>query len=144
MQDVKKRWANGRGYRQQHHFYSAILKYGWGNIKHIIVATDLTKKEAGRLEQELISLHKTTDKKYGYNKSIGGEYSRCGLKGLHYNQRKKNPLSKSVVCVELNITFDTMTDAYEKMNVDISAIAKCCKGQRKRAGGYHWQYKDAK
>lgn len=144
MQSVERRWANGYGYRHQKHFYSAILKYGWDNIEHIIVAENLTKEEAGRLEQELIAIHKTCDRKYGYNKSLGGEYSRYGVTNLHYNQRKNNRASRSVVCVELNIVFDTMTDAKERLKIDVSAIAKCCKGQRKRAGGYHWQYKDAK
>lgn len=142
-QNVKKRWANGRGYRVQSHFYNAILKYGWENIEHIVVAENLTKEEAGRLEQELIAKYKTCDRRCGYNKSLGGEYSRYGVKGLHYNQGKSNKASKGVVCVELSIAFDTMTEAKEHLNIDVSAIAKCCKGQRKRAGGYHWQYKDA-
>lgn len=142
-QDVKRRWANGIGYRQQKHFYNAIIKYGWDNIEHIVIARDLTKRAAGELEQRLIAKHKTTDRRYGYNKSVGGEYSRNGVKGLHYNQKADNPLSKGVICVELNIVFDTITDACQELNVDDSNIAKCCKGQRASAGGYHWRYKDA-
>lgn len=143
MQSADKRWANGLGYRHQKHFYYAILKYGWDNIKHVVVASGLTKSEAGELERNLIAEHKTTDRNYGYNISPGGEYSRYGVKNLHYNQKKNNPASKSVVCVELNVVFDTMTEAQETMCIDVSNIVKCCKGQRKRAGGYHWQYKDA-
>jgi predicted GIY-YIG superfamily endonuclease len=142
MQSVKKRWANGLGYRRQKYFFNAILKYGWDNIEHIVVASGLSKQDAGALERKLINKHKTSDRKYGYNNSLGGEYSRYGVKDLHYNQRESNPASKSVVCVELNVVFNTMTDAHEKMSVDVSAIAKCCKGQRKSAGGYHWRYKD--
>lgn len=142
MQDVKRRWANGKGYKHQQHFYNAILKYGWDNIEHIVVAENLTRKEAGNLEQELIARHKTYNRVYGYNTSLGGEYSRYGAKGLHYNQGKENPLSKSVLCVELNLVFDTMTDACKTLRIDVSGIAKCCKGQRKSAGGYRWRYND--
>jgi hypothetical protein len=141
MQDAKRRWANGLGYRHQKHFYSAIVKYGWDNIEHVVIAENLSKADAGKLERDLISEHNTTDRRYGYNKSIGGEYSRSGVKNLHYNQGDKNPARKSVVCVELNITFSTMTDAYKSIGTDVSAIAKCCRGKRETAGGYHWRYK---
>jgi hypothetical protein len=141
MQNVKKRWAKGNGYRHQKHFFNAILKYGWDNIEHIIIESNLTKEMAGALEKKLIEQHKTNDRNYGYNISSGGEYSRHGVKNLHYNQGEDNPLSKSVVCIELNLTFATMTEANKRTGVDISGIAKCCKGKRKKAGGYHWRYK---
>ena len=28
------RWAEGKGYQTNKHFYSAIQKYGWSSIKH--------------------------------------------------------------------------------------------------------------
>ena len=33
-QNPLKRWANGRGYCKNKHFYKAILKYGWDNFQH--------------------------------------------------------------------------------------------------------------
>lgn len=42
------RWGhNGIGYKRNTHFYNAIKLYGWENIKHIIIATDLTLQDAG-------------------------------------------------------------------------------------------------
>ena len=32
-------------------------------------------------------------------------------------------------------------DAAKELNIDGSSIRKCCKGQLKTAGGYHWCYK---
>ena len=32
----ERRWRNGNGYKDNEHFYRAILKYGWDNIKHEI------------------------------------------------------------------------------------------------------------
>ena len=139
-QNPKCRWNNGKHYICNKEFYNDILKYGWNNIKHIIIENHLTYDEASQLEQETIKKFQTTNKKYGYNKSIGGKYSRNGIKNLHYNIKNNNPASRKVLCVELNVIFNTMTDAKEQLDVDVSAITKCCKGKRHTTGGYHWQY----
>lgn len=31
------RWANGKGYSYNKHFYRAIQKYGWDNFEHRIL-----------------------------------------------------------------------------------------------------------
>lgn len=40
------RWENGTGYTKQHQpvMYYAIQKYGWNNVKHEILFTDLTEE----------------------------------------------------------------------------------------------------
>ena len=50
--------------------------------------------------------------------------------------------NKGVVCVETGEVFSSIRQASKSSNVDFSAIAKCCKGKRKSAGGYHWRYVD--
>ena len=68
------RWGkNGSNYRGQV-FYLAILKYGWDNIKHEILYTDLSKEEAEHKEVELIAEYKSNNKEYGYNIDNGGNY----------------------------------------------------------------------
>lgn len=69
---------NGIGYRSQQLFWRAIQKYGWNNIEHIIIATNLSKDLAYKLEIMLISEYKSNNPKYGYNSSIGGEVSPLG------------------------------------------------------------------
>ena len=49
-----QRWANGHGYVKNTYFYNAIIKYGWDNIEHIIIASNLSKDEACNLEKALI------------------------------------------------------------------------------------------
>lgn len=89
----EERWENGHGYYGQP-FYNAILKYGWDNFEHDILFTDLMESEAKEKEIELIEEYKSSNSKYGYNASIGGESAngmvhteetkekiRCSLKG---------------------------------------------------------------
>lgn len=71
-QKPKKRWLNGKGYRNNNLFYNSILKYGWQNFEHKILYTNLTKKEAEFKEIELISKYKSNCRKYGYNIENGG------------------------------------------------------------------------
>ena len=72
MRDVNKRWRNGKGYMTQKVVYNAILKYGWDNITHQVFECD-TESEMKYLERYLISFYNTTDHRYGYNVSTGGE-----------------------------------------------------------------------
>lgn len=34
------------------------------------------------------------------------------------------------------------SDAMKELNIDASAITKCCRGKLKKAGGYRWKYKN--
>lgn len=70
---VEQRWGhNGHNYKGQV-FENAIKKYGWDNIKHVVLFTGLSKEEAEQKEIELIARYKTTDKRYGYNVENGGK-----------------------------------------------------------------------
>lgn len=71
-QDLRKRWMSGNGYRHSPHFYAAIKKYGWEAFEHYILATDLSKDVAERLEIELIAQYNSTDPRFGYNCDRGG------------------------------------------------------------------------
>ena len=68
-----KRWNNGNGYRKNIHFFRAIVKYGWNNIKHEILYTDLTEREAKAKEIDLIAQYNSTNINFGYNITKGGD-----------------------------------------------------------------------
>lgn len=75
-QKPSKRWNNGKGYIGNKYFYHAIEKYGWENIEHTIIASDLSKEDACALEESFISVYDTTNPQFGYNISAGGEANR--------------------------------------------------------------------
>lgn len=72
-QAIKKRWANGKGYKSCPAIYKAINKYGWENFKKEILLENTTENEAKSLETMLIKIHKSDNKKYGYNLTEGGD-----------------------------------------------------------------------
>ena len=84
MQDVSKRWQNGKGYKNNPYFNNVIQKYGWQSFLHEVLYTNLTKEEAEQKEIELISCYKSNHRDYGYNISNGGECS-----GKHSEETKQ-------------------------------------------------------
>ena len=110
------RWNHGNGYSKNVHFFNAIKKYGWGNIDHIIVDSNLSKEDACELEKMLIRVHGTRDPGKGYNHSIGGDggatgikrskesimkmiahrdYSTSWAKGKHFSEEHRRKISES-------------------------------------------------
>lgn len=68
---------------------------------------------------------------------------------LNYGTRNKsiskaminNPLqSKCVLCIETGIIYPSMQEVERLLKIHNSHICDCCKGRRKTAGGYHWEY----
>lgn len=198
MQQPEIRWGkNGRCYNNSSYFWNAIQKYGWNNIKHEILFVDLTKEEAEQKEVELIALHKSADRNFGYNISLGGFHngkhsieSRIKIsnahkgmsynigrkhsedaklkisnanKGRHRSEEFKKRLSEAhlgkpkseefcknlsdiksipVICIETKKVYKSATLAGRELGIDNSTISKCCKGDNKEAGGFHWMFAD--
>lgn len=131
------RWhKDGSGYKDQV-FGRAIEKYGWNNFKHEIIYKDLTYDNACKKEIELIKKYQTTNSKYGYNKSSGGDCISLGT----YN----NALSKKVYMYNIDgefiKEFPSMMEAERETGIDNSAICACCKGRNLYTKDYRWSYK---
>lgn len=78
---LEKRWHSG--YYNNPHFQSAIRKYGAENFSHEILAENLSKEQAEKLEMEYIKKYDSTNQKIGYNIELGG----CS-RGKHSEQTK--------------------------------------------------------
>ena len=93
-QKPEQRWQNGNGYKNNKHFYRAILKYGWENIKHeIICQAPLSSAQAGAVEKSFIALYDSTNPDKGYNNSTGGEY---GFSGMHHSAEARRKIRESL------------------------------------------------
>lgn len=95
--NVKRRWNNGRGYLSNKYFMSYIKKYGWQNIKHIILYENLTETEAKEKEKYLIKKFNTQDKKFGFNLTAGGD---SGFSPNDETRRKMSVARKKRVTTE--------------------------------------------
>lgn len=100
-QDPYKRWGNGKNYKKTSYFRNAVDKYGWDMFRHEILYTNLSQKEACRIEQELIAKYKTNDREYGYNNSIGGESGALGNRHkLSEETKRKMSIAKRCMSEE--------------------------------------------
>lgn len=171
------RWGkNGNGYLNKNDggytqpaFAYAILKYGWENFDHEIIASNLTKDEADNFEKLLIEKLDTMNPQCGYNCREGGNSSCISeetrkkisktLKGnvISEETRKKiseslkgtrmgkdNAVSKKIVQYDMRGNFikvwDSIADAERELKIARGNIAKCCKGKWKTIAGYIWRY----
>lgn len=89
-QTVENRWKNGLGYASSPHFWNAIQKYGWDNIEHEVLFSNLTCNEACSKEKELIEFYNSIDRRFGYNEKTGGEA------GASYNELARKKISESL------------------------------------------------
>lgn len=147
--NAKERWgSNGVGYKIQPVMWRAIQKYGWNNIEHNVLYTELSIEEAAKLEKELIQKYETLCSQNGYNLSPGGD-SCLGYQPTEETKRKikenhadisgaNHPRSQYVLCVELNYVFECIRDIQKYLG--IKHVSCVCNGTRKRAGGYRWKY----
>lgn len=69
----ERRWARGKGYSAQPKFHDDIIKYGWDNFEHIIIAEGLDEPKAKDMEVSLIAKYESTNKEKGYNTTRGGD-----------------------------------------------------------------------
>ena len=114
------RWNYGKGYVSNKHFYNAILKYGWDNIEHIIVAECLSKEDACAMEQKLIAKYDTTNPSKGYNRSIGDEaYRRKGYGKLLVSEMEKRAKEMGVNTIRLDTFSWQGKEFYESLNYEV-------------------------
>lgn len=73
---LDKRFGKNGSQYQAKRIKNAIQKYGWINIKHIILEDKLSYEDAIKLESFYIDMYQTNLKAFGYNKNRGGGFAR--------------------------------------------------------------------
>lgn len=149
---VSERWSGkANAYKNNPHFYAAILKYGWDQIEHKILYDNVNEISAKLIEIDLIYYFKKIGK--CYNLTDGGE-GYLGLKhtekfiqrfrernfgntyGAHpCSEETKKKIgranSKQVIQYDNDTqtvinTFESCHDAAEKLNCKFQGISKAC------------------
>lgn len=133
--DPKLRWRKGEGYDTNAHFYRAIKKYGWDNIKHEIILTGLSKKEAEQMEIELIAKYDSTNKRKGYNISLGGNI----VSNIYCR-----PIIQCTQEGKIIKEWRSVLEAARETDISSASITTVAQKRLKKltAGGYVWIYKD--
>ena len=108
---------------------------GTNGYKH----TEETRKNIGKIHKGK-TLSEETRKKLSEamkGKTLSEE-TRKKLSESH--KGKNNPSAKRIYCVELDMYFDTVTEASEYVGCHRSNISSVLIGNRKTCKGYHWLY----
>jgi hypothetical protein len=161
-QKPEDRWRKGKKYTENKQFTDDIIKYGWDNFTHIVICSNLEKKEAENRERDLIIKYNTTDDTQGYNVDFGGISGHIlsdkhksniseALRGKAKSEKHKKNLSvshignrsairKKVLCKETNEIYESMNEAERQTGISAKNISAVCLGKRNIAGGLHWEY----
>lgn len=67
------------GYISSPYFFGAIVKYGWINIQHEILFSDLEEEEAKETEKRLIGIYKEQNVSYNITDGVVGMQNNEGL-----------------------------------------------------------------
>ena len=89
-QHLNRRWRDGAHYDYNRRFFLAIIQYGWDNVKHEILESNLPYEEAKRKETEYIEKFQTADERFGYNQTLG-----VGGKGFAKSIETREKLRKA-------------------------------------------------
>lgn len=158
----EKRWKNGSGHKFSKELKAAIEECGEENVYINIACEGLDFEGASALENILIEWNHTNDPAHGYNKSVGGEkesgwhlkaetrrkMSRRQKGKSRFTPERRRELQlntktgKAVLCVETGKQYVSMKEAARQTGTCAKSIEKVLHGQRKTAGGFHWQKVD--
>ena len=167
--EPKKRWENGlSGYRNNQQMYNDIKNSDWNtDWEHNIIRQFENKQEALKYEAFLIAMLGTV--RNGYNTSAYASHSckhseeskrkmseaKTGENnywyGKHHSEESKQKMaenrpSKLVLQFskdgEFIAEYSSIHEAERHTGLSASNICKCCRGERKSAGGFIWRYKE--
>ena len=75
-----------------------------------------------------------------YNTNFGTGIERQVNKRKDKFKLGNNKRALKCRCIETNIEYECIKSASEATGITEGNISRCCRGIRKSAGGYHWEY----
>lgn len=141
--DVERRWVKGRNYNTSK-LKIPIKEYGWDNIEHIVISTNLSLGDVQDYESKLIAYLKTTNDQYGYNIQYGGYghpkeyYPHLSVKQYDFDGN----LVKYWDDIWDAAEYIFETGNYKSLRSIRQNIELVCCGDYKKAYKYRWTYGD--
>lgn len=119
QQKPETRWGNGRLYKANPEFTAACEYYGWENVRHEILDSNLTQAEAYELERKYIEEMDARNPSKGYNKLAGEQH-------------------KPVCCIETGEIFPSLHEAAKKTGLKRDMLKAACTGEYAQVARKHW------
>lgn len=142
-QDPEKRWARGMAYKGNRHFTNAIKKYGWDNFSHEILHENLSREEAGILEEYYIKKLNLLNPSIGYNKDPGGFQNKEMYKDYVIKKLQK-PVNKYDINGNFLCSYSSLVEAAFDNDCLPNDISLCCnKKHSKTVKGYVYRFSDS-
>ena len=134
---VERRWecARTQAYRKNARLYAAIQEYGWENVQKEVYYDQLTLSSARNLETTLIIALRTCEEAFGYNLTYGSAWNE-----LMVRPGDQSFKFSPVRCIDTGEEFDSIKSASAATGANAKSISEVCRGHRKSAGGFSWEY----
>ena len=98
-----------------------------------------TKETRDKISKSLKEYYKTHDGTF-----LGRHHSQETVEKLRNISRYHNPNARSVYQIDKDgniiCRFYSASEASRELNIDVSAIIKCCRGKKNTCGGFVWKY----
>lgn len=135
---LEKRWRehkhNSLKSKKKTHLCLAIKKYGEDNFTRQVVRYCSSEKDMYKTEINLIKQFNTTNRKFGYNNSIGGEASSKGKVLSEETRKKISDFQKTRVRKPFSLkTIQAMKDAAKGRNMEKLYTSSANKRRGKQA-----------
>lgn len=117
-----QRCLYGVGYSHNKELTDDIVKFGWNNFKHEVIA-EIEDTDAAFIERQYILKYKSHIPTIGYNK---------------YTNKTSTRFMYGVRCVETGEVFKKQIDVARKLGVSRQAISTAVVNGT-TCGGYHWE-----
>ena len=145
MREISQHGTYGIGYN--------LTKGGEGKLGYKPTAESVKQGAKSRREYyrnnpqaglllSMLAKERTGSKNSFYGKKLSkSQINKMTIARVKAITGENNPSARAVICVETGVRYSLAKDAAAAVGLKYSTtILKCCKGTRKKAGGYTWIY----
>ena len=126
--------------RKNHDGYLLVNLYKNGTMKAYSVHRLVAEAYIPNPENKTEINHKDENKEHNWLSNLEWTTHKENVNHGTRNTRASKKTFAPVYCIELDKTFSSATEAMRQLGIYSANISKCCKGQLKTCGGYHWRY----